>query len=198
MGFARDPKLVWKFYNERRVNVAKVTPNPGHYALVEIENRWQNRFTLVTQNVDGLHLTAGSKNVLEIHGSLRRTRCLKCGECKESGLEHLGERPICTDCGGYLRPDIVWFHESLPEEIWSQAIEQTAACDVLLVIGTSAVVHPAASLIPLAKRGSTFDHIKRPATVIEINLTQTEASEMADIGLYGKSGEILPQLVARI
>lgn len=197
-GFARDPKLVWKFYNERRVNVAKVSPNPGHLALVEMENHWRNRFTVITQNVDGLHLSAGSKNVLEIHGSLRRTRCLKCDERRDAGLEHLGERPICTsaECGGFLRPDIVWFHESLPEDVWSRAIEDVIRCQVLMVIGTSAVVHPAASLIPLAKREMSWDRIKPPATVIEINLVPTEASELADVGLYGKSGEILPRLAA--
>ena len=195
MGWERDPKLVWKFYNERRVNVAKVQPNAGHLALVAMEKRWENHFTLVTQNVDGLHRVAGNQNVLEIHGSLRRTRCLGCGDIRDQGLTHLGEMPTCALCGEVIRPDIVWFHESLPEEIWSNAIQSVARCDVLLVVGTSAVVHPAASLIPLAKRGTSWDHIKKASTVIEVNLTQTEMSDQVDIGLYGKSGEILPQLM---
>jgi NAD-dependent deacetylase len=191
-GFQKDPGLVWKFYNARRANVAKVAPNPGHHALKAMEDRWGGAFTLVTQNVDGLHRAAGCRNVLEIHGSLHRTRCLGCGEVKDRGLEPLADLPVC-ECGGRLRPDIVWFHEALPEDIWEQAMTAAHGCDVLLVVGTSAVVHPAASLIPIAKQS-------RPpgATVVEVNLTRTEASDLADIGLYGPSGRILPKLVERL
>jgi NAD-dependent deacetylase len=191
-GFARDPRLVWDFYNARRANVKTVKPNPGHQALAELEGRWGDRFTLVTQNVDGLHRAAGSKNVLEIHGSLHRTRCLQCEEVKDRALEVLARLPLC-ECGGSLRPDIVWFGEGLPEDIWQAAMIAAYSCDVLLVVGTSAVVHPAASLIPIAKRG------KNPnARVVEINLTQTEASRFADIGLYGPSGEVLPKLIEKL
>jgi NAD-dependent deacetylase len=191
-GFARDPRLVWDFYNARRANVKTVHPNPGHLALAELEDRWGDRFTLITQNVDGLHRAAGSKNVLEIHGSLHRTRCLECEEVKDRGLTTLAPLPLC-ECGGALRPDIVWFGEGLPEDVWGAAMIAAHDCDVLLVVGTSAVVHPAASLIPIAKRG------KSPgAKVIEINLTQTEASMFADIGLYGPSGEVLPKLVEKL
>jgi NAD-dependent deacetylase len=189
-GFDRDPQLVWAFYNARRANVKVVQPNAGHRALVALEQRWGDRFTLVTQNVDGLHRAAGSQNVLEIHGSLKRTRCLSCAEIKDRGLEPLGAAPLC-ECGGFLRPDIVWFRESLPMDVWEAASIAAYECDVLLVVGTSAIVHPAASLIPIAKRG------KAPgAKVIEINLTQTEASHHADVGLYGQSGQVLPRLVA--
>ncbi|HJZ56148.1 MAG TPA: Sir2 family NAD-dependent protein deacetylase, partial [Gemmataceae bacterium] len=153
--------------------------------------------TLVTQNVDGLHVVAGSKNVLEIHGSLYRTRCTRCTEVTDRGLEPLGDLPECH-CGGLLRPDIVWFHEMLPTDVWEAAQMAAHECDVLLVVGTSAVVHPAASLIPIAKRKSTWDHIRAGATVIEVNLTQTEASRLADIGLYGPSGQVLPKLVERL
>src|SRR5436309_1287289 len=111
-GWDRDPKLVWQFYNARRANVKAVKPNPGHHALVALEDRWGDRFTLVTQNVDGLHRAAGSRNVLEIHGSMHRTRCTDCGEVTDRGLEPLPELPECH-CGGRLRPDIVWFHENL-------------------------------------------------------------------------------------
>jgi NAD-dependent deacetylase len=191
-GFARDPRLVWDFYNARRANVKTVQPNPGHRALVKLEDRWGDRFTLITQNVDGLHRAAGSKHVLEIHGSLHRTRCLECDEVKDRGLVPLAPLPLC-ECGGPLRPDIVWFGEGLPEDVWSAAMMAAHDCDVLLVVGTSAVVHPAASLIPVAKRG------RNPgAKVIEINLTETEASRFADIGLYGPSGEVLPRLVERL
>lgn len=190
MGFERDPTLVWRFYNGRRENVAQVRPNPGHHALTKLEERYGDGFTLATQNVDGLHRTAGTKNVLEVHGSLRRTRCLGCERVEDRGLESLGDRPVCPHCGGFLRPDIVWFHEALPEEVWTSAMEAAAECDVLLVVGTSAVVYPAASLIPIAKRG------KSPgATVVECNLDRTSASEQADVGLYGPSGITLPRLV---
>lgn len=190
MGFDRDPELVWRFYNGRRENVAKVTPNPGHRALVEIETRFDDSFTLVTQNVDGLHQDAGSRNVLEIHGSLRRTRCTNCRHEEDRGLENLGEKPLCRHCGGFLRPAIVWFHEPLPDDIWLRAMMAAKGCDVLLVVGTSAVVYPAASVIPIAKSNG--------ATVIECNLTRTDASHSADVGLYGPSGQTLPKLVERL
>jgi NAD-dependent deacetylase len=191
-GWQRNPRLVWNFYNARRENVAKVMPNPGHHALVELERAWGNRFTLVTQNVDGLHRVAGSRNLLEIHGSLYRTRCLGCTEVMDRGLEPLGELPKCH-CGGLLRPDIVWFHEALPEDVWMAAMTAAAECDVLLVVGTSAVVHPAASLVPIAKRSRSPG-----ATIIEVNLTRTDASQFADIGLYGPAGQVLPKLVDRL
>jgi NAD-dependent deacetylase len=188
-GFERDPQLVWDFYNARRANVRTVTPNPGHHALTRLEARWGDRFALVTQNVDGLHRTAGTKNLFEIHGSLYRTRCTGCEEVADRGLAPLPALPHCH-CGAMLRPDIVWFHENLPVDVWEAAQIAAAECDVLLVVGTSAVVHPAASLVPLAKRS------KHPgATVIEINLAPTEASHLADVGLYGPSGQILPKLV---
>ena len=190
-GFERDPRLVWDFYNARRANVKTVRPNPGHFALAELETHWGPRFTLVTQNVDGLHRAAGSRNVLEIHGSLKRTRCLSCEEVKDRGLEALAALPLC-ECGGSLRPDIVWFGEGLPVDVWDAAMNAAHDCDVLLVVGTSAVVHPAASLVPIAKRGS------RRAKVIEVNLTETEASRFADVGLYGPSGVVLPQLVDKL
>ena len=192
-GFERDPALVWNFYNARRANVATVQPNPGHYALAKLEARWGEGFTLATQNVDGLHRAAGSRNVLEVHGSLYRTRCLGCDAVADRGLEPLGPAPECPECRGQLRPDIVWFGEALPEAIWESAMMAAHTCDVLLVVGTSAVVHPAASLIPIAKRGRTPG-----AKVIEINLAPTEASRLADVGLYGPSGEVLPKLVERI
>lgn len=194
MAFERDPALVWRFYNGRRVNVAKVQPNPGHHALVELEDRYGygygDGFALATQNVDGLHLTAGSRNVFEVHGCLRRTRCTNCERVEDRGLDDLGDRPLCPHCGGFLRPDIVWFHEPLPTSVWRKAVWAAEECDVFLVVGTSAVVYPAASLVTYAKRGRSPG-----ATVIECNLDRTAASTQADIGLYGPSGETLPRLV---
>lgn len=193
-GFKRNPALVWKFYNARRANVKTVLPNAGHHALAAMERHWGENFTLVTQNVDGLHQAAGSVRVHEIHGSLRRTRCTQCGIICDRHLEVLAELPMCVDCGAMLRPDIVWFHEMLPPDVWQRAERAAETCDVLLVVGTSAVVYPAASLIPIAKQQDRAS----PATVIECNLTQTEASAMADIGLYGPSGESLPKLCAAL
>jgi NAD-dependent deacetylase len=192
-GFERDPKLVWQFYNARRANVKTVKPNPGHHALVKLEERWGSNFTLVTQNVDGLHRAAGSKNVLEIHGSLHRTRCLGCNRVDDQGLAPLSDEPECPKCSGQLRPDIVWFGEALPHRLIRAAQEAAQLCDVFLVIGTSAVVYPAAQLIPIAKEMQD-----PPARVIEINLTETEASRHADVGLYGPSGQVLPKLVERL
>ena len=194
MGFERDPRLVWDFYNARRANVQTVQPNPGHHALVRLESRFGERFTLVTQNVDGLHRVAGTKHLLEIHGSLYRTRCTGCREVADRGLDPLPELPHCH-CGAMLRPDIVWFYENLPVGVWEDAQDAARRCEVLLVVGTSAVVHPAASLIPLAKRPGDWGHVRRPATVVEVNMTRTEASHLADVGLYGPSGQVLPKLV---
>jgi NAD-dependent deacetylase len=187
-GFRRDPLLVWKFYNARRATAARVKPNPGHLALAAMERRWGDGFTLITQNVDGLHFAAGNRNVLELHGSLYRTRCAGCGEIKDRGLEPLGDLPACPTCNGTLRPDIVWFTEPLPPDAWRNAERAARTCDVLLVVGTSAVVYPAAGVIPIAKDRPT------PAVVIECNLTKTDASALADVGLYGPSGETLPKL----
>ena len=195
-GFARDPDLVWQFYNARRAGVAAVTPNPGHYALAELERRFGDRFALVTQNVDGLHQASGSQRVLEIHGSLRRTRCLNCGEVQDRGLEPLGPRPLCPTCGGQLRPAIVWFNESLPEDIFEAATVAAHECDVFMVVGTSAVVYPAADLIPVAK--GHRDYKSTPGKIIECNLARTEASRLANITITGPSGVTLPQLLALI
>ena len=194
-GFRRDPKLVWQFYNGRRANVARVQPNPGHQALADLEARFGIDFTLVTQNVDGLHQAAGNQNVLEVHGSLRRTRCTECGAIRDRGLEPLADMPTCDLCGGLLRPDIVWFGEMLPTRVWEEAVAAVEACDVFLVVGTSAVVQPAAGLIHLARRRADWLGNGEGATVIEFNLTPTVASHAAHVGLYGPAGRTLPQVV---
>lgn len=195
-GFQKNPALVWQFYNARRANVATVKPNPGHYALATLEAKLPVAFTLATQNVDGLHRAAGSRNVLEVHGSLYRTRCTACGKIEDRGLEPLGDRPVCPHCGGFLRPDIVWFHEPLPVDVWESAQLAAHDCDVLLVVGTSAVVYPAADLIPIARGHRGLKPVA--GTVIEFNLTRTDASHLADIGVYGPSGQMLPKLLERL
>lgn len=188
--FRKDPGLVWRFYNARRAQLKQVEPNPGHLALVELERMLgKDRFTLITQNVDGLHRRAGSERVVELHGNLAWVRCTSCSYLADRGGETLDDLPQCPRCTHLLRPHIVWFHEMLPPDQWMAAESAVHECNVLLVVGTSAVVYPAAGLIEVARQ--------RRAAIIEVNLTSTVASDLADIALHGKSGEILPRLVAR-
>jgi NAD-dependent deacetylase len=189
--FRRDPTLVWRFYHARRAKLWSVQPNPGHLALVALEERLgPGRFTLITQNVDGLHRAAGSKRVLELHGNLSRVRCSGCDRVEDRPHEALDELPRCTHCRQLLRPDVVWFGEALPRDIWAEAELAAAQCDCFLVVGTSAIVYPAAGLVHQAKA--------QGAGVIEVNLTETEASDTADVSLFGPSGEILPRLIERM
>ncbi len=186
--FARDPQLVWEWYDWRRGLIASVKPNPGHYALAELERR-SPQFTLVTQNVDGLHQQAGSRSVLEIHGSIWKLRCTVCRrEWLDRGVP-LALPPHCQ-CGGLARPGVVWFRENLPAKTWTEAERAAKCCDVFLVIGTSAVVYPAASLVPLAHAAG--------AKIIEINLEPTPLSGLVDCCLAGSAGQILPDLLGSI
>lgn len=184
-GFARDPQLVWTWYDERRAKHAEVEPNAGHRALAELEARIGD-FTLVTQNVDSLHFRAGSRNVLELHGNLREARCNRCAARRplEPGVRFAG---IAHACGGRFRPDIVWFGEALPEDVWEAAVAAAARADVLLVVGTSGQVQPAASLATLAPEG---------ALVVEVNPETTPLSSYAQVTLRGSAADVLPRLVA--
>ena len=184
--FQRDPKLVWDWYAWRREAVKGVRPNPGHYALVEIE-KLVPQFTLITQNVDNLHRFAGSRNVLELHGNIQRVRCADCYTFTETWADDSESVPRCQVCGGLLRPDVVWFGEALPRAQLEAAVIAARSCDVFLSIGTSGVVQPAASL--------AFAAHNRGATVVEINAEPTPLTPKADYVLQGKSGEILPDLV---
>jgi len=188
--FARDPRQVWRFYNLRRANLAEVQPNAGHRALVDLEQRFGDDFALITQNVDGLHQAAGSVNVLEIHGSIRRVRCTECPYIVERGVEALPDLPHCEKCNSLLRPDVVWFEEMLPATIWSRAELAVVRCQCLLVVGTSAMVYPAAGLIATAH--------EHKARVIEVNLQATPATQGVDVSLLGPSGTVLPELVRRV
>ncbi len=187
--FRRDPRLVWDWYAWRREAVKGVRPNRGHYALVEVEKRVP-KFTLITQNVDGLHRMAGNQNVLELHGNIQRVRCADCYTFAESWDEESDSVPRCRKCGGLLRPDVVWFGEALPRDQLEAALEAARACDVFFSIGTSGVVQPAASL--------AFAAHNRGVAVIEINAEPTPLTPKADYGLRGKSGEILPELVKAV
>jgi NAD-dependent deacetylase len=185
--FDRDPRLVWEWYEWRRSVLAKAEPNAGHRALVRLENR-AARFTLVTQNVDGLHDRAGSRNVVKLHGDIWTVACLGCGRESRDERIPLPELPPRCECGGMLRPGVVWFGEPLPQEAWERAERATEEAEVFLVVGTSAVVYPAAGLVPLAKA--------RGARVIECNMEETPFSSSLDRSLRGRAGEILPALIA--
>ena len=185
--FARDPKLVWEWYDWRRSVLAQAKPNPGHHALAELERRVPN-FTLITQNVDGLHELAGSRSVLRLHGSMWILRCLACDRERDDKRVPLPEIPPRCECGGVLRPGVVWFGETLPRNAWRDAEAAARSADLFLVIGTSAVVYPAAGLAQIAKSSG--------ARVGEINIAETVLSERIDSFLQGPSGELLPQLIA--
>jgi NAD-dependent deacetylase len=190
-GFQRDPTMVWRFYNMRRAALTKVQPNPGHHALVALEDRLgSDHFTLATQNIDGLHAAAGSRHVLELHGRLSRVRCTACSYLADRPGEELPELPQCPDCGELLRPDVVWFNEMLPHRVWREASQRTEACECFLVVGTSAVVYPAAGLVRMARAAG--------AAVIEFNLEETPASGLADVSLFGPSGQTLPEVIRRL
>ena len=187
--FARDPKLIWDWYAWRREAVKAVRPNPGHYALVKME-RSSPGFTLITQNVDGLHRMAGSQNVLELHGNIQRVRCADCYTFTETWGDDSEIVPRCAVCGGLLRPDVVWFGEALPRDQLEAAVEAARGCDVFLSIGTSGVVQPAASL--------AFAAHNRGAVVVEINAEPTPLTSKANFVFHGRSGEILPGLVKAV
>ena len=184
--FARDPRLVWEWYNWRRETIAKAKPNAAHQALVKLQIG-KPGFTLITQNVDGLHDLAGSGRILKLHGDIWRLRCTACGSNWPDRRAPLPKLPPHCACGGLARPGVVLFGEPLPEGIMKEAEHAVAACAVFLVIGTSAVVYPAAGLVPFAKHSG--------ATVIEINPEPTPFSETVDFALQGPAGELLPKLL---
>ncbi len=184
--FQRNPRLVWEWYEWRRQLVSQAEPNPGHLALVEMERR-APRFTLITQNVDGLHRRAGSRRVIELHGNIVRTICSRERLVVEQ-WEETGEKPPrCPRCGGFLRPDVVWFGEMLPAHALQAAIEAAREAQIFFSVGTSAVVQPAASL--------PFEAVRHGATLVEINLEETPVTPMAHYVLRGPAGVVLPALV---
>jgi len=187
--FARDPALVWRWYEWRRSLVAKAEPNPAHHALVCIETLVP-RFTLITQNVDGLHERAGSRNVIELHGRIQRTKCSREGRLVEA-WDDGAVPPRCPACGAPLRPDVVWFGESLPPGAFERAVAAAGDCDALLVIGTSGVVYPAAGLVPLARRAG--------AAIVVVNTAPPDAPLGPDEWhLTGPAAKVLPALVEAV
>jgi NAD-dependent deacetylase len=183
--FNDDPKLVWEWYEERRKNILDAKPNPGHTAIAELE-KFKN-VIILTQNIDGLHQRAGSSHVLELHGSIIRIKCTVCDfeDDIPTNFKHLP--PKCIRCANILRPDVVWFGESLPQKVWSQAIIEANTCDVMIIAGTSLVVSPANTLPVYAKENN--------ATLIEVNPEQTQMSSEMDMTLRTTSTKALPSLV---
>ena len=185
--FQRNPRMVWEWYEWRRGVAAKAEPNPGHYALAQIEAAHPG-FFLATQNVDGLHARAGSRNLVELHGNIRRSICFNQRHVAESWAPTNDPPPRCAQCGSPLRPDVVWFGEALPPDALRRAQEAAASCDLFLSIGTSTLVYPAAELPYIA--GSNG------ATVVEINPDETPLSKLADFVLREKAGVALPDIAA--
>jgi NAD-dependent deacetylase len=185
--FRRNPRLVWEWYGSRRAMVTTVEPNPGHFALAELETHVP-QLTLITQNVDGLHRRAGSADPIELHGNLMRARCSVEGTVYTSWAEGEAVPPPCPVCGALLRPDIVWFGETLPPDALARATDAAKSCDLFLSIGTSGVVEPAASLPRIA--------YNRGATLALINLDVTTSSGPRSYYLKARSGVLLPALVS--
>lgn len=187
--FLRNPDMVWEWYAARKRVITEVQPNAGHRALVELESFFPH-VAIVTQNIDNLHRRAGSKTVYELHGNIQRNYCITCGKNYDNEFVLGGSAiPHCT-CGGLIRPDVVWFGELLPEDEWNGALDACRNADVLLSIGTSGIVYPAAGLPFEAKRHGAF--------LVEINPEPTPLTDFADAFLAGKAGELLPSLVAAV
>ena len=187
--FAANPTLVWSWYASRRAKLHSVDPNPGHLALAAFESILPV-FTLITQNVDGLHQRAGSQQVIEFHGNIHRTVCSQPGCAGVWQPADEREPPLCPDCGAFMRPGVVWFGESIPEQALNDSIEAVQKCDVFITAGTSSVVHPAAGLVSIAA--------DRGAAIVEINIDDTPATSAADVVIKARSGEALALILQQL
>ncbi|MFQ5847992.1 MAG: NAD-dependent deacylase [Candidatus Methylomirabilales bacterium] len=187
--FERDPGLVWQWYDWRRQKIAGASPNPAHEALARME-RIVAGFVLITQNIDGLHRIAGSRHIIELHGCIWRVRCQAEGTVHENRDVPLRALPPRCNCGSLLRPDVVWFGEPLPTEAQARAFAAAASSAVFLTVGTSALVHPAASLPMVARDHGAF--------VAEINPAPTQITPFVDAHFPGKAGVILPKILSML
>ena len=186
--FLKNPGLVWEWYNHRKKIIHESKPNAGHIAIADMQNIFSN-VAVVTQNIDNLHSRAGSKTIYELHGNIERNYCVKCRTFYNEELDFSNGVPKCK-CGGLIRPDVVWFGEYLPEDQFNASEKAAEDCDLFFIVGTSAVVYPAASLIFTAKQNGAY--------LVEVNLEETEISGVADLSFFGTSGEILPAILKKI
>ena len=182
--FMRNPELVWEWYNYRRRIVHEAKPNAAHLTIAEMQNHFKD-VTVVTQNVDNLHRRAGSKKIFELHGNIEKNYCINCKKDYNEELDFSSGVPKC-DCGGLIRPGVVWFGEFLPEDQYLGGEKAAMNAEVFFVVGTSAVVYPAAGLVYTAKASG--------ATIVEINIEETEISSSVNYSYFGKAGEILPKI----
>jgi NAD-dependent deacetylase len=188
--FMNNPLLVWEWYAARKKIIHESQPNRGHYAITEIE-RIIPRVTVITQNIDNLHNRAGSTTVFELHGNIERNYCIQCGTTYGDDILPDNELPpICTRCGGLIRPDVVWFGEFLPQDEWEAAEKAALDCDIFFSLGTSGIVYPAASIPQAARQAGAY--------IIEINPEATPISTYAHVTILGKSGTVLPEIVRRL
>ena len=186
--FLRNPQMVWEWYKHRKQIINESKPNRAHVTIAETQNYLSN-IVVVTQNIDNLHKRAGSKIVYELHGNIERNYCIKCRTFYNGEIEFIDGIPKCK-CGGLIRPDIVWFGEFLPQDQFNASEKASEECDVFFVIGTSAVVYPAASLIYTAKTSKAY--------LIEVNIERTEISHIVNESYFGQAGEVLPEIIDKI
>ncbi len=186
--FLKNPELVWEWYNHRKKIINESEPNPAHLSIADLQN-YLPKIIVITQNIDNLHHRAGSKIIYELHGNIERNYCIKCHTFFNEEIELADKVPKCK-CGGLIRPDVVWFGEYLPEDQLSASETAAENCDVFFIVGTSAVVYPAASLIYTAKENKAY--------LIEVNIDRTEVSHLVDESYFGKAGEILPEILEKI
>ena len=187
--FATHPKRVWEWYSWRRELISRIEPNPGHLAVAKFQKVFPN-FRLVTQNVDGLHDRAGNERILKLHGDIWEVRCVSCRIHRMDFRSVLPSLPPRCECGGLLRPGVVWFGEMLPADIFEQAVGATQACDLFFSVGTSAQVFPASQLPGIARQHGAY--------AVEVNIEPSTAAGEAHEVLLGKAGEILPLLATRL
>ncbi len=186
--FMRNPQMVWEWYNHRKKIIHESKPNAGHQAIAEMQELFED-VTVVTQNIDNLHRRAGSKKIFELHGNIERNFCIKCRTFYNEELNFSEGVPKCK-CGGLIRPDVVWFGEYLPEDQFSGGEKAALNSDMFFVVGTSAIVYPAAGLVYTAKRAGSF--------IVEVNIEETEVSSACDASFYGEAGKILPAIVEQL
>ena len=187
--FLRNPDMVWEWYQYRRKTIHETKPNAGHLVIKEFENYYDTK--VITQNIDNLHGRAGSKTIYELHGNIERNFCIDCNTFVDlNEFENADKVPRCKKCGGLIRPDVVWFGEILPQETFMKAEMAAQRCDICFVVGTSAIVYPAAYIPHTAKSAGAY--------IVEINIEKTEFTYSADLSLIGQAGEILPKVLEEV